>query len=196
MFTELNILLRDILKAEVTGLKTLPTPPGSAATQPVQDEQIGFAPPDQAWATDVKDMQLNALNVYLVDLRENRGLRLNQRVQTFRQGLVYEEPAPMRLDCHYLISAWSPTEFITPQVSPILDEQALLYETIAVLANHIPLNPSRIYSPGSVQLKAWEPYEQMDLPTQVAPADGFPKLAEFWSGMDRIPGGGQPCISL
>jgi hypothetical protein len=43
-------------------------------------EQMGFRPPDTQWVQEVKNIQLNALNVYLVDLRENRKLRSNERV--------------------------------------------------------------------------------------------------------------------
>jgi hypothetical protein len=65
-----------------------------------------------------------------------------------------------------------------------LDEHALLYEVAAVLMQHAPLNPSRIYPETSPALSAMpESIRDYDLPTQVLPGEGFPKLAEFWSGM-------------
>ena len=51
---------------------------------------------------------VNANNVYLVDLSENRKFRSNERVRNFSNGVVTEEPAPVRMDFHYLVSAWSP----------------------------------------------------------------------------------------
>jgi hypothetical protein len=34
----------------------------------------------------------------------------NERERRFDNGMVFEDPAPARLDCHYLISAWSPMD--------------------------------------------------------------------------------------
>jgi hypothetical protein len=47
-------------------------------------------------------------------------------------------------------------------------------------------NPSRVYAAGSTELNAWPVASQnSDLPVTIAPADGFNKLAEFWSGMGQ-----------
>jgi hypothetical protein len=164
----------------VSGLREIPMNQPSA---PVTESQVGFGPPDNQWRLDVQNLQRNALNVYLVDLRENRKLRSNERVRSVENGVVYEDPAPARMDCHYLVTAWSPTEQITPQVEPVLDEHALLYEAAAVLINNVPLNPSRVYPAGSQALMDWEPFSNIELPTVIAPVEGFPKLAEFWSAM-------------
>ena len=96
----------------------------------------------------------NALNLYLVDLRENRKLRSNESVRSVENGIVSEEPAPARLDCHYLISAWSPAE-VSPAVEPALDEHALLYQAAAALLRHAPFNPGRVYPADSLPLNAW-----------------------------------------
>ena len=172
----LDNLLRELFMTRVTGLR--PVPPG-----PVTDDQVRFQPPDETWRTDVGNLQRNALNVYLVELRENPTLRSNERLRSITNGVAAEEPAPARVDCHYLISAWSPAA-VSPAVEPALDEHSLLYETAATLVRHAPLNPSRIYPPGAAALAAVpEPIRDADLPTRVAPADGFAKLAEFWGTM-------------
>src|SRR5881275_1889471 len=77
------------------------------------EAQVRFQPPDQHWRTYVSNLTLgvqpaNALNVYLVDLRENIKLRSNERVRSIENGIASDEPAPRRVDCHYLITAWSP----------------------------------------------------------------------------------------
>jgi hypothetical protein len=177
MLKLLDNLLRQILMDGVSGLREIPMNQPSA---PVTESQVGFGPPDNQWRLD---LQRNALNVYLVDLRENRKLRSNERLRSVENGVVYEDPAPARLDCHYLISAWSRTEQIAPQVEPVLDEHALLYEAAAVLIKNAPLNPSRVYPPGSQALKNWELFSDIELPTVIAPVEGFPKLAEFWGAM-------------
>ena len=109
-------------------------------------EQVGFQPPDQDWRNHVGTLSGTALNVYLMALMENRKLHSNERQREYRDGAVYETRAPRRLDCHYLITAWSP---VAPSVliEPVLDEHALLYESAAVLTNAEPMVPRRIYAP-------------------------------------------------
>jgi hypothetical protein len=154
------------------------------------EAQVRFQPPDADWRTFVANLTVdsqpaNALNIYLVDLRENRKLRSNERVRSVVDGIVSEEPAPARLDCHYLISAWSPAT-VSPAVEPTLDEHALLYQAAAVLVRNGPFNPSRVYPAGSAALNAWpEPFRDAELPAMVLPVEGFNKLAEFWSGMGQ-----------
>jgi len=150
--------------------------------------QIGFQAPNADWRTVVNGINVggnpaNSLNVYLVDLRENRKLRSNERIRTAVNGLVTEDPAPARLDCHYLISAWSPVLPGGGILEPTLDEHALLYQVTRVLVQNGPLNPSRVYSSGSPQLNVWQDFQNADLPVAVLPVEGFHKLAEFWGGM-------------
>ncbi len=170
MIPHLNNLLRDLFLTEQVPDLT-------------DEGQIRFQPPDEDWRGNVGRLQSIALNIYLVDLRENRKLRSNERKRSIDNGIVSEEPAPMRIDCHYLITAWSSAD-VTPAIEPTLDEHALLYQITAVLKNNEPLNPSRIYPPDSVALNAVPALiREADLPTAVLPAEGFPKLAEFWGAM-------------
>lgn len=156
----------------------------------IDDTQVLFQPPDQDWRTYVSNLTVggnpvNALNIYLADLRENRRLRSNERVRTFENGVANDEPAPARVDCHYLISAWSPA-VPAPAIEPTRDEHALLYQAIAVLMQHSPFNPARILPAGSAALNAWPaPFRDVELPMVVLPVEGFNKLAEFWSGMGQ-----------
>ena len=174
MIDHLDNLLRHLLLEQVDGLSS--------------EDQIRFQPPDELWRNYVKGLNVNgqpanALNVYLTDLRENRKLRSNARIRSMEDHTVREQMAHARIDCHYLISAWSPAT-ITVSVEPAIDEHALLYQTTAALLRNTPLNPSHAYPSGSAALSNWpEPFRETDLPTTVAPAEGFSKLAEFWNGM-------------
>ena len=173
MINDLNKVLHKLFKERATLLK-------SGAPPSVTDQQIRFQPPDPDWGTHVAGLGTRkAVNVYLVDLRENRQLRSNEREQRFENGFWQEDPAPDRVDCHYLITAWSPANDLEDRTRA---EHKLLYETIAVLMRSSPLNPARILNP--VELATIDPLiQEMDLPTQILPADGFPKLAEFWGAM-------------
>lgn len=174
MIDYLDNILRDLLLNQVDGV--------------TDEAQVRFQPPDDDWRTYVANLTVggepaNALNVYLLELRENRRLRSNERFATVSNGQVQHDPAPARVDCHYLITAWSPAT-VTAAIEPTLDEHVLLYQTTAVLMQNAPINPSRIYPPGSVALaNVPELIRDSDLPTQVLPAEGFTKLAEFWGTM-------------
>jgi hypothetical protein len=153
----------------------------------INEDQVRFQPPDDNWRNYVSTLTvdgqpLNALNVYLVDLRENRKLRSNERVRSIDSGMISKEPVPRRIDCHYLITAWSPAS-ITPAVEPTIDEHILLYKVIAVLMNNEPLVPRRIYEPNPLPPTFPQVIADAELPTTVLPMEGFPKLAEFWGTM-------------
>lgn len=180
MLDLLDNLIRKLLMDGVPGLRDVPQ---SKPPAPVTEDQVSFGAPDTHWRTQVKNNHRNTLNVYLLDLRENRKLRSNERARTVESGLVREEPAPARLDCHYLITAWSPVQMVTPQIDATLDEHALLYQSAAALFRNSPLNASRVYPANSAPLAAWGRFRDVDLPVAVAPPEGFNKLSEFWSNM-------------
>lgn len=155
MLDDVDIALRALFKARMRSLGA----PGM-----VTDEQVGIAPPDHAWQGDLKHLHTRrALNVYLVDMRENRALRSNDRIADGQPAAVRLEPAPVRIDCHYLISAWSPS---TDRKTKTLDEHEVLAEALEVLVDEQAIAVDGI-----------------ELPTQIVPPGGFPKLAEFWGTM-------------
>lgn len=169
MLRLLDVMIRDLLIAELAAIST--------------DQQVRFQPPDSTLRTDVANLNAPALDVYLVDLRENRHLRSNERTREVTDGVSYAERAADRVDCHYLISAWSPAQ-PAPGVEPTLDEHALLYETTAALMHAAPLTPARVYATNPAPLVAWPArFRDQELPTRVVPPDGFVKLSEFWTTM-------------
>lgn len=162
------------------------------------DAQIRFQPPDEDWRalvpgiTDGSGNPANSLNVYLVDLRENRRLRTNERERVPLGGDWYEVPPPRRVDCHYLISAWSP---VAPSmgIDPTPDEHALLAEAARVLGAHDELDPVAIYALSSPPLLPPAPIADERFPLTLLPVEGFPKYAEFWGTMGEK-NRWKPCI--
>src|SRR3990172_12953707 len=68
----LDTVLRRLLMTEISQLQS--------------ESQVRFQPPDDQWRQVVSNLNVNgqpanAVNVYLVDLRENRKLRSNARVR-------------------------------------------------------------------------------------------------------------------
>ena len=146
-------------------------------------DQVGFQPPDQDWRNHVGGLAGIALNVYLIALTENRKLRTNEREREYRNGGAYDTRAPRRLDCHYLITAWSPI-VPSPLVEPVLDEHALLYQVAAVLTNVEPMVPRRIYAPAPLPGGFPVAIADVELPSIVLMAEGVPQMSDFWSTVD------------
>jgi hypothetical protein len=152
------------------------------------DAQIRFQPPDEDWRgivptiTDAAGNPANSLNVYLVDLRENRRLRSNEREQMTVGQDVFEVPPPRRVDCHYLISAWSPVT-VTAGIDPTMDEHALLAEVARVLGAHDELDPVEIYALSNPPAAPPPAIADERFPITLLPGEGFPKYAEFWGTM-------------
>ena len=121
----------------------------------------------------------NSLNVYLADLRENRKLRSNERERTTVGQDVFETPPARRVDCHYLISAWSPVA-VSTAIDPTLDEHALLAEAARVLGAHDELDPVAIYAATRTRLRRFRCRRRS--PTSASRSrccrsKAFPKLA-------------------
>ncbi len=152
------------------------------------DAQVRFQPPDEDWRsivstiTDGAGNPANSLNVYLADLRENRKLRTNERERMVVGQDVLEVPPPRRVDCHYLISAWSPVS-VTVGIDPTFDEHALLAEAARVLGAHDELDPVAIYAMSHPPVPPPPAIADERFPLTLLPVEGFPKYAEFWGTM-------------
>jgi len=146
------------------------------------EAQVRFQPPDENWRHDVVNLNQMALNVYLVELRENRRMRSNGRHYSVSEGIVTSRGLPRQLDCHYLITAWSPAK-PGPMVEPTIDEHLLLYQTTAVLMQADPIQPRKIYAPLPPPASYPQIFIDEELPTSIVPPEGFPKYAEFWGTM-------------
>lgn len=172
MLDLLDVLIRDVLLgAGIPNLTSL--------------QQVRFQAPDAQLRTDVGSVGAPVLCVYLVDLRENRRLRSNERIPRPLNGDMSADPAPPRVDCHFLISAWSPTQ-LAAGVEPLLEEHQLLYNATAALMQQGEIGPGRNYLPGTAKRLAWPAQFRNDVfPMAVLPVEGFGKLSEFWTTMGQ-----------
>ena len=174
MIDPLDLLLRDLIQSRVPRLAAL--------------TQVGFAPPNNDWRTAVATGGEERLNCYLYDLRENIALRTNERRRETTNGWYAEHRAPPRLDCRYLLTAWSPVA-TTPAIEATRDEHTILSEVLAPLMRHRPLVAERVYQPGiaipSGRTLASVPdgLKGADLPAEVASPQDLPNPGEFWQGM-------------
>jgi hypothetical protein len=145
---------------------------------------VGFDAPNNDWRNTVAQSTGDFLNVYLVEMRENRRLRSNEVVVEEQNGSIIRTPVPARLDCYYLVSAWSRAGVATttPLVEATIHESDTLYEAARVLMNNIPLDLGSIYT--GVDGPAPPALLEQPLPVVVASPEGFSKLPDFWMRMD------------
>lgn len=179
MIDALDNTLRHLFLSTVPGITT--------------EAQVRFQPPDEAWRTDVVNLNTMALNVYLVEVRENRRLRSNAREYITKDGDTMSHGVPRQVDCHYLISAWSPAN-PGPAVEPTVEEHLLLYQVIGALMQADPIQPRKIFLPFPPPPGLPSVFLDEELPTAILPPEGFPKYAEFWGTMTGNHHPWKPCI--
>jgi hypothetical protein len=150
---------------------------------PALGQRIGFQPPDDAWRQRVGAGTGVWLNCALVDLREDR---LRRQPGVHVQG---DPPrrvtAPFLLRCHYLLSAWNSAKD-SPAVDASAQEHRLLGDVTALFVDLALLTPARVLVPAELETlpPAWQ---EVDLDLDLLPAEGYPKLSEFWKTMGRTP---------
>lgn len=156
---------------------------GGMGSQLDDESQVSFEFPDQDFRSHLRTMGRCMLNVCLVDLKENRNLSTTTPAAVSKGVTPLALSFRRRVDCHYLISAWSPA---TRSAEPTLDEHALLYDAMTLLVEAEPLVPRKAY--GLVPMPRNFPLVLCDaeLPSAILPAERFAKIAEFWSAASGV----------
>jgi hypothetical protein len=150
-----------------------------AITSPLQ---VRFEPPDDDWRTYVSTLGKVALNVYMIELKENREMRSCGRTLEVSEGVISEKPLPRYVDVHYFITAWDPAKPL-PAVEPTIVEHELLWGVTAALMDADPLTPRKVFFPLPLPVGFPELIADAEIPTTVLPHEGFGKHAEFWGTM-------------
>jgi hypothetical protein len=166
----LDDLLRTLLSTRIPGL-------------PVN--QISFSAPDGDWRKTISGSLGIVLDVYLIELYTNAELHSNE---VFMQGSGINQKsvrAPTRLNCRYLISAWSPVN-PTPLIEPAIEEGVLLHQVTTVLTEALPFDAKAIYDPNPVPAGFPPDMLAPPLPAVVNPTEPFDKLSDFWHRMETI----------
>ena len=159
MFQDLDETLATLIKRELTATNV----------------SVSFATPDNEFPP--VEVTLPAIDLFLYDIRENMELHRNDWHHERVNGRILRHKAPIRVDCSYLITAWSSA------THPIEDEHRLLGEVMKVLLRYRQL-PDDVLQGELVGL----------LPPVRARAvrQGYlQSLGEFWQAM-----GGKPKASL
>jgi uncharacterized protein DUF4255 len=94
----------------------------------VEPASISFAPPGSDLPPP--SVTLPSVNLFLYEVRENLDLRTNdRRIERRLDGTAQLRPAPLWVDCGYLVTAWSSESSPTRA----LDEHKLLGEVLRIL---------------------------------------------------------------
>jgi hypothetical protein len=141
-------------------------------TELVEQVTISLESPDAQAGRDA-----NAINLFLYDVRENWELRSNEwQIERNTTG-VTQTPPPTRVDCSYLITAWS--KITDGQQGKADQEHLFLGAVMKVLLRH------RLLPAGVLQgeLEGQEP------PVRAKPlqAGQLQSLGEFWQAIGSKP---------
>ena len=107
------------------------------------------------------------LCLYLYNIQENRDLRGGPWVVKRRDGAVATRRPPVRLDCSYMVTAWS---------NEIEDEHRLLTGAARVLFRN-PILPPEVLQ-GALA-------DGIDITTEVAQPENFKDVVDIWSVLDN-----------
>ncbi|NEP00808.1 MAG: DUF4255 domain-containing protein [Symploca sp. SIO2E9] len=164
MIHDLDKTLEELLKGEL--------PP-----ELISSVNISFATPD-------KDFSVKpAINLFLYDVRENLELRDTTWSTERTNGRATKRRNPVRVDCSYLITAWSALTGTGNGQRPEQEEHRWLGEVMKVLLRH------RIIPAAVLQ----ESLRGMEPPIRAVSLSqsNLQSLGEFWQAM-----GGKPRAAL
>jgi hypothetical protein len=155
MLADLDETIKDLLVAEM----------------PIKNGEIdvNFDQPKREWSARLTKP---TVNFFLYDMRQNVQLRQFQweRVpnRNGRPNHAALKRPPIRLDCHYMITAWA---------NEAEDEHRLLTRTLLALFRFPKLPPD--------QLKGRLGDQEFDVTAQLASHDKLTNAAEIWSALDN-----------
>jgi len=143
----------------------------------VQQVAISFAPPDNSFPP--ASVRLPAIDLFLYEVRENREFRSNERVsERGKDGAVVLLPAPVRVDCSYLITAWP-----SPGDNAVKDEHGMISEVMVALLRY-PVLPRQL-------LQATLADQPLPPPVTALQSGSLQSMGEFWQAL-----GGKPKVAL
>lgn len=159
-------MIRD-LDDTIQALLTDSAPPGSE----LAGATISFDLPDAEWRQALGNLTVNC---YLYDIRENIALRTGEPLleRSLDRTRASRRRPPVRIDCGYCITAWSPATS-----ESVADEHRLLSQVLMVLLQNPTIPQSALRGSLVTQIA---PY-----PTVVALPDGVKNQPEFWGALDQ-----------
>lgn len=147
-----------------------------AAPLALQNADVSFITPDQAFVP-----QQNSVNLFLYELRENRRLRDPEPIHELNANQWFRRRPPVRVDCTYLVTAWS----TNTGANRVAEEHQLLGQGLYWLSR-FDVIPDAVLQ-GSLVGQPYPP------PAMVAQTEAGQRLSELWGALGQAP---RPAIQL
>jgi Pvc16 N-terminal domain/Carboxypeptidase regulatory-like domain len=143
----------------------------TAAPTVLQEADVSFETPEKNYAPFVA-----TINLFLYEVRENRELRDPIPVVERVGDVIFRRRSPLRVDCSYMVTAWS------NQVgaAKIVEEHRLLSQALLWLSRFPTIPPT--YLQGSL---ASQPFPPPNLVAQMD--DSKSAVGEFWTALGTPP---------
>lgn len=138
--------------------------------------EVNFDVPKEGYAPE-KD----TLNLYLYDVHENRGLRDPAPIIELIDGEYKKRRPPIRVDCSYMLTAWSAQSGDNASAK----EHLLLSQTLLWLSRFpsIPVD----YLPAEWKDNTRPDFQPFPVRMVVAEMNGVKEPGEFWSALGSPP---------
>lgn len=144
------------------------------------DYGITFDPPTKEWSENPGGDRM--VNLYLYDVHENRELReVQPQLRRNPDGTVSAIQPPVRLDLHYLVTAWS-----LSTSEAVFEEHQLLSQVAWALLRHPYLIPAEVFDGTPFPSGYNEALKTARLLSFTALPDNRETLGEFWGTMENI----------
>jgi hypothetical protein len=140
----------------------------------VKAADVAFETPEKGY----QPAQDTAVNLFLFDVSENRALRDPMPLREVTNGIVTSRRPPLRVDCSYLVTAWSKKT----GAAKVQEEHRLLSEALVWL-NRFPVIPDQYFDFTGSTLKN-PPFPP---PTMLAHMNTERSFGEFWQALGISP---------
>lgn len=137
------------------------------------DADVSFVTPENGYA--LKLTATNTVNLFLYGVKENRELRESSPVIGSRNGLGVSRRAPLRVDCAYMVTAWS---------KELVEPEKVSHKILGLAFNWLsrfPVIPDQYLRAAGMTGQVFAP------PTMVAQMDGAKSVGEFWHALGIPP---------
>jgi hypothetical protein len=141
------------------------------ALQQLYDAEVSFMTPEKS-----RGYTQETLDLFLYETKENRELRENEPIIEQRNGLSIRRRPPLRVDCSYMVTAWSKKS----GEDKITAEHQLLGQAFNWLSR-FPEIPQKYLLAGALAGQVFAP------PTLVAQMDPVKNAGEFWVALGIPP---------
>jgi hypothetical protein len=143
----------------------------NAALPSLYNAVVSFVTPENGYGPDQE-----TVNLFLYETRENRDLRDPAPITEQRNGLSVRRRPPLRVDCAYMVTAWSKQT----GGDKVAAEHQLLGQAFNWLSR-FPVIPDRCLLAAGMTGQVFPP------PTLVAQMDAAKNVGEFWSALGIPP---------